>query len=158
MTVWFKLKSCVGKCWFFCLALRSSLCIPICILAALDRGKLDLVALLDKICVGDWTGLIKGYFCISSSIYVGLVPLLLLCEISSLLFWCISLPDHLTADSGASLWCGLLDILWSDLWRFHWCSKVHCQILLYLAIHIRQRSPWSDQQCAVLSLILTCKQ
>ena len=62
MTVWFNLKSCVGRCWFFCLALSSLLCIPICIFATLDRGKVDLVALLDKIFIGDWSWFDRGVF------------------------------------------------------------------------------------------------
>ena len=58
-------------------------------------------------------------------------------------------------DSGASLWCGLPGILSSALWRFHWCSKVHCQRLLCWATHMQQRVVWCGKQYAGQSLIIT---
>ena len=35
---------------------------PICLFATLDRGNVDLVDLLDKICIGDWRWLDRGAF------------------------------------------------------------------------------------------------
>ena len=62
MTLWSKHRSCVGRCWFLWFTLISSLCRPICHFAAFDIGKVDLVALIERICIGDCKWLDKGVF------------------------------------------------------------------------------------------------
>ena len=55
-------KPCIARWWFFWLVVRWSLCKPIFHFAAIDSGRVDLVILFERICIGDCRAVDKGVF------------------------------------------------------------------------------------------------
>ena len=152
MTVWSKHRSCVERCWFFWFTLSSSLCRPICHFAAFDSGKVDLVALLERICISDCKWLDKGIFLYVIRHLCKFCPSSFALWIGSLISGCISQLGHLIEGSEVSLWYDWLDTLPSALWKFHWCSMVCCLILMCQATHIQQIFVWCGRLCREWSL------